>query len=87
MVLKNVARLFTETGIVRASVIQKDLLGVISITDLIMKLQIASELNFDALSSKIEETVLHNRVATDLQTEIEQECEAAWDAVEETQTY
>lgn len=85
--LKNVARLFTETGIVRAPVIQKDLLGVISITDLIMKLQIASKFNSDALSSKIEETVLHNRVATDLQTEIEQECEAAWDAVEETQTY
>ena len=80
--LKNVARLFTETGIVRAPVIQKELLGMISITDLIMKSQIASKFDSDALSSKIKETVLHNRVATDLQTEIEQECEAAWDAVE-----
>ena len=34
--LKNVARLFAETGIARAPVIQKELLGMISTTDLIM---------------------------------------------------
>lgn len=82
--LKNVARLFAETGIARAPVIQKQLLGMISTTDLIMKSKISPESTSDRLSSKIQKTLLHNRVATDLQAEIEQECEAAWDAIEET---
>jgi predicted transcriptional regulator len=84
--LKNVARLFAETGISRAPVIQKHLLGIISVTDLIMKskfLQSAS----DSLSLKIQNTLLHNRVALDAQIEIDRECEAAWDVIEETQTY
>ncbi len=83
--LKNVARLFTETGIVRAPVIQKRLLGMISTTDLIMKSKALLPSTADPLSLKIQQTLLHNRVATDLQEEIEQECEAAWDAIEETQ--
>ncbi len=85
--LKNVARLFAETGIARAPVIQKQLLGMISTTDLIMKSNVSRPTAANNLSAKIHETLLHNRVATDLQAEIEQECEAAWDAVEETQTY
>ena len=80
--LKNVAQLFAETGISRAPVIQEHLLGIISITDLIMKSKIASKFTSDDLSLKIKENLLHNRVATDSQAEIEQECEAAWDAVE-----
>nr|MDJ0569239.1 CBS domain-containing protein [Pleurocapsa sp. MO_192.B19] len=83
--LKNVARLFTETGIARAPVIQKRLLGMISTTDLIMKSKALLPSTADRLSLKIQETLLHNRVAADLQEEIEQECEAAWDAIEETQ--
>lgn len=85
--LKNVARLFAETGIARAPVIQQKLLGIISITDLIMKSKVSPESTSDRLSSKIQETLLHSRVASDPQAEIEQECEAAWDAIEETQTY
>lgn len=82
--LKNVARLFAETGIARAPVIQKQLLGMISTTDLIMKSNVSRPTAANNLSAKIHETVLHNRVAADLQAEIEQECEAAWDAIEET---
>ncbi|HEY9771290.1 MAG TPA: CBS domain-containing protein [Coleofasciculaceae cyanobacterium] len=82
--LKNVARLFAETGIARAPVIQKQLLGMISTTDLIMKSNMSRPTAANNLSSKINETLLHNRVAADLQAEIEQECEAAWDAIEET---
>ena len=85
--LKNVARLFAETGISRAPVIQKELLGMISMTDLIMKSRILQETSSDRLSSKIRETLLHSRVASDSQEEIDQECEAAWDVMEETQTY
>ena len=84
--LKNVARLFAETGISRAPVIQEHLLGIISITDLIMKAKISSKPVSDSLSSKVKEALLHNRVAFDPQTEIDQECEAAWDVLEETNT-
>lgn len=80
--LKNVARLFAETGISRAPVIQEHLLGVISITDLLMKAKISSQPVSDPLSLKIKETILHDRVAFDSQTEIDRECEAAWDVVE-----
>lgn len=80
--LKNVARLFAETGISRAPVIQEQLLGIISVTDLVMKSKIASQSARDSLSSKIQSTLLHSRVALDSQTEIDQECEAAWDVVE-----
>ena len=80
--LKNVARLFAETGISRAPVIREHLLGIISVTDLLMKAKIYSQPVDNPLSSKIKETLLHNRVALDLQTEIDRECEAAWDVVE-----
>lgn len=80
--IKNVARLFAETGISRAPVIQEQLLGIISVTDLVMKSKIASQSARDSLSSKIQSTLLHSRVALDSQTEIDQECEAAWDVVE-----
>ena len=80
--LKNVARLFAETGISRAPVIQQRLLGIISVTDLVMKAKISSQKVHDPLSAKIKETLLHSRVPFDAQTEIDQECEAAWDAVD-----
>ena len=80
--LKNVARLFAETGISRAPVIQEHLLGVISVTDLLMKSKILSQPVSDRLSSKIQEVLLHSQVALDPQTEIDRECEAAWDVME-----
>lgn len=81
--LKNVARLFAETGIARAPVIQKQLLGMISTTDLIMKSNLLPPNTNDKLASKVHENLLHSRVAFDPQEQIERECEAAWDAVEE----
>jgi CBS domain-containing protein len=80
--LKNVARLFAETGISRAPVIQKHLLGIISVTDIVMKSKILSQSVSDPLSLKIQSTLLHSPIALDTQTEIDQECEAAWDVVE-----
>lgn len=81
--LKNVARLFAETGIARAPVIQKQLLGMISTTDLIMKSKVAQPKTSDRFAAKVHENLLHSRVAFDPQEQIERECEAAWDAVEE----
>ena len=88
--LKNVARLFAETGIARAPVIQQQLLGMISTTDLIMKSNVAQPVYGDCeasqrhrIADKIHENLLHSRVALDPQEQIERECEAAWDAVED----
>ncbi|MEM7591233.1 MAG: CBS domain-containing protein [Cyanobacteria bacterium P01_A01_bin.83] len=81
--LKNVARLFAETGIARAPVIQKQLLGMISTTDLIMKSNVAQPTPGDCFAAKVHENLLHSQVAFDPQERIERECEAAWDAVEE----
>lgn len=85
--LKNVARLFAETGVSRAPVIQEHLLGIISVTDLLMKSKISSQPVSDPLSLKVKEALLHSRVALDPQTEIDRECETAWDVVEETEAY
>lgn len=81
--LKNVAILFAETGIARAPVIQKRLLGMISSTDLIMKSNVARPASSDRFATKVHENLLHSRVAFDPQEQIERECEAAWDAVED----
>ena len=82
--LRNVAWLFAETGISRAPVIQKRLLGIISVTDLVMKSKISAQPARDRLSSKIKQTLLHERVFDDPEAEIDRECEAAWDAIEKS---
>lgn len=80
--LENVARLFTETGIQRAPIIQKQLLGMISVTDIIMKLKMARQPASDKVSAKIHQALLHNRVVFDPQEQIDRDCEVAWDVVE-----
>ncbi len=84
--LENVARLFAETGIQRAPVIQQQLLGMISVTDLIMKIKVARQPTSDKVSEKIHEALLHSPVVSDPQEQIDRECEVAWDVVEEIQT-
>ena len=84
--LENVARLFAETGIQRAPVIQEQLLGMISVTDLIMKLNVARQPAGDRVSAKIHEAILHSRVVPDPQEQIDRDCEIAWDVVEELRT-
>ena len=84
--LTDVARLFVENGIEKAPVIQEKLLGMISATDLIMKLNLARRSATDSVSAKIYDTILHNRVIADPQEQIDRECEIAWDVVEKLQT-
>ena len=64
--------------------VQQQLLGMISTTDLIMKSHVAQPTFSDCFAAKVHENLLHSRVAFDPQEQIERECEAAWDAVEET---
>ncbi|VEP18631.1 conserved hypothetical protein [Hyella patelloides LEGE 07179] len=84
--LYNVARLFAETGIEKAPVIKEKLLGMISATDLMMKLKVARKPATDLVSAKVHEAILHNRIVSDPKEQIDRECEIAWDVVEELQT-
>ena len=83
--IKNVARLFAETGIQRTPVIQKQLLGMISVTDIMMKLKVSQQLS-DKISAKIQKALLHSRVFGDRQKSIDRDCEVAWDVIERLQT-
>ena len=79
----NVARLFAETGIQKAPVIKDKLLGIISITDILMKIKVPQLSSSDILSQKIGEALLHSRVCRDREDQIALESEIAWDVVEE----
>ena len=81
--IANVARLFAETGIQKAPVIKDKLLGIISVTDIVMKTKVAQLSSRDILSQKIGEAILHSRVCLDLEDQIAQESEIAWNVVEE----
>ncbi len=81
--LTNVARLFAKTGLQKAPVIKDKLLGIISVTDILMKIQVAELSPGDILSQKIGEAILHSRVCREPEDQIAQESEIAWDVVEE----
>ena len=82
--LAEVAQLFANTGIQRAPVVQgKDLLGVISMTDILMKSDVGGEQPADILSQRILDVLQHTRILGDQQEQISQECAVVWDVVEE----
>ena len=83
--IANVARLFAETGIQKAPVIKDKLLGIISITDILMKIKVAPLSSADLLSQRIGEVLLHTRICLDEEEQIAQESEIAWDVLEELQ--
>ena len=83
--IANVARLFAETGIQKAPVIKDQLLGIISVTDILMKIKVAPISSRDILSQRIGEALLHSRVCRDPEDQIAQESEIAWDVLEELQ--
>ena len=84
--LINVAQLFGHTGIKKAPVIKDKLLGIISITDILMKMKVAQLSPSDIVSQKIGEAILHSRVYRDPEDQIAQESEIAWDVVEELES-
>ncbi len=83
-----VAQLFAATGIQRAPVISQDqLLGVVSVTDLLMKAAMVHESQTDPLSQRIKEALLHARIVCgDIQQQVSEECAVAWDVLEELET-
>lgn len=83
--LKEAAEIFSATGIHRAPVIENgELLVIISLTDILMKGH-PGALSRDELSQKVQTALQHARVIDDEDAQIQQECEIAWQVVEEMQ--
>ncbi|MBE9047541.1 CBS domain-containing protein [Pleurocapsales cyanobacterium LEGE 10410] len=84
--LPEVGRLFAEAKIQKAPVIKDKLLGIISVTDILMKTKVAQLSPTDILSQRIGEAVVHSRIYCDLEEQIDHESEIAWDVVEELES-
>ncbi len=84
--LPEVGQLFAEARIQKAPVIKDRLLGIISVTDILMKTKVAQLSPTDILSQRIGEAVLHSRIYCDLEEQIDHESEIAWNVVEELES-
>ncbi|MBD2595980.1 CBS domain-containing protein [Nostoc spongiaeforme FACHB-130] len=80
-----VARLFANTGIRRAPVIQGKLLGIISITDILTKSNFIEAPTALRLEEKIHKAVEAARAICTQHGAYSKACAAAWDEVEELQ--
>ncbi|MEB3179674.1 MAG: CP12 domain-containing protein [Nostocaceae cyanobacterium] len=80
-----VARLFANTGIRRAPVIQGKLLGIISITDILTKSDFVESPKELLLEERIEKAIAEARAICAEKGASSKECAAAWDEVEELQ--
>ncbi|EKU96394.1 putative signal-transduction protein containing cAMP-binding and CBS domains [Leptolyngbya sp. PCC 7375] len=84
--LQEAAKIFSESGIHRAPVIENEqLLGIVSMTDILMKGN-PGALSKDDLSRRVNEALQHARVIDDQDAQIQQECDIAWQVLEEIQS-
>ena len=83
--LQEAAQIFSETGTHRAPVIEGDtLLGIVSLTDILMKGH-PGAVSRDELSQRVNAALQHARVIDDEEAQIQQECDIAWQILEEMQ--
>lgn len=80
-----VARLFASTGIRRAPVIKGELLGIISVTDILTKSDFVEKPKESVLDQEIQKAIENARAICAEKGPTSKECAAAWDAVEEMQ--
>ncbi len=78
-----VARLFANTGIRRAPVINDSLMGIISVTDILTKSDFVEQPKSIILEEEIQKAVADARVICSQKGATSGECAAAWDIVEE----
>jgi CBS domain-containing protein len=77
-----VARLFAENGLVRAPVIAGELLGIISVSDILTKGDIVSQPQELVFEQDIRAAIETARIVCAKNGVLSQECLAAWDAVD-----
>jgi CBS domain-containing protein len=80
-----VARLFAQTRIRRAPVIKGDLLGIISVSDILNKGDFVEQPKANVLEEMIQEALVNARRVCAEKGASTHECAAAWDVVEELQ--
>ena len=83
--VENVARLFASTHIHRAPVIGNELLGVISISDILLKSDFIEKPKEILFEERIEKSIEEARAICKEKGASSKECAAAWDEVEELQ--
>lgn len=84
LTVEELAQLLAASGIQRAPVInEQQILGIVSVTDLVMKTDGKHNYQADWLAQQIENALKHARIICgDPQTQISKECSVAWDVVE-----
>lgn len=80
-----VARLFANTGIRRAPVIDGKLVGIISVTDILRKSDFVEKPKAVLLEERIQQAIQEARAICEQKGANSKECAAAWDIVEELQ--
>ena len=84
--LQEAAQIFSATGVHRAPVIENDqLMGIVSLTDLLMKGHPGAG-SRDELSQKVQTSLQHARIIDDEDAQIQQECDIAWQALEDSKS-
>lgn len=80
-----VARLFANTGIRRAPVIDGKLVGIISVTDILRKSDFVEKPKALLLDERIQQATEEARAICQAKGATSKECASAWDIVEELQ--
>ncbi len=85
LTVEYVARLFANTGIRRAPVIQGRLLGIVSITDILTKSDFVDTPKMLQLEERVQKAIDGARAICTEQGAYSKACAVAWDEVEELQ--
>jgi len=80
-----VARLFADHHLLRAPVIHGELLGIISVSDIITKSNFVKQPRSVLLEQEVKQAIQEARAVCDAKGINATECAAAWDVVEEMQ--
>ena len=81
--VQEAAQILANVGMHRAPVIEHhQLLGIVSVTDILTKGNLTTSPR-DELSQRIQEEIQHARIIDDEDAQIEQECDIAWQVLEE----
>ncbi|MGQ4647856.1 CP12 domain-containing protein [Lyngbya aestuarii] len=80
-----VARLFVNVGIRQAPVIKDELLGIVSMSDILLRSDFIEQPKALILEQKIQESIEYARTICTQKGPTSPECAVAWDVVEELQ--
>lgn len=83
--LEYIARLFADHNLHRAPVIQGELLGIISLADILANSNFLEQPHTIVLEQQLQDEIKKARTICDQKGMYSEECAAAWDAIEELQ--